>query len=83
MIHDCESKQRSTSRSGSARPKLAKMYEAMKPDKAAHILAALDRDVFLEIIARMKEAPAAKILSYMDAGLAAQLSTRLSLQGGA
>jgi len=66
-----------------AASRLAKMYEAMKPDKAANILAAMDRDVCLAILARMKERQAARVLSYMDAGLAAQLSTRLSLQGGA
>jgi flagellar motility protein MotE (MotC chaperone) len=67
----------------SAASKLAKMYEAMKPQKAATILAAMDMDVTLAILARMKDRPAAKVLSYMDAGLAAQLSTRLSLQEGA
>jgi flagellar motility protein MotE (MotC chaperone) len=63
--------------------KLAKMYEAMKPAKAARILAAMDIEVTLAILARMKERPAAKILSYMDAGHAARLSTRLSRQEGA
>lgn len=62
--------------------KLAKMYEAMKPQQAAPILSALDIDIVLDIMSRMKERPAAKILSYMDAGLAAQVSTRMSLQGG-
>ena len=66
-----------------AASRLAKMYEAMKPQKAANILAAMDREVCLAILGRMKERQAAKVLSYMDAGLAAQLSTRLSLQGGA
>jgi len=31
----------------------------------------------------MKERQAARVLAAMDAGMAAQLSTRLSLQGGA
>jgi flagellar motility protein MotE (MotC chaperone) len=66
-----------------AASRLAKMYEAMKPEKAANILAAMDRDVCLAILARMKERSAANVLARMDAGLAAQLSTRLSLQGGA
>ena len=61
--------------------KLAKMYEAMKPDKAAPILAVLDMDVILEIMQRMKEKQAAKILSFMDAGLAAQVSLRMSVKG--
>ena len=62
--------------------KLAKMYEAMKPQHAAPILSALELDIVLEILSRMKERPAARILSYMDAGLAAQISTRMSLTGG-
>jgi flagellar motility protein MotE (MotC chaperone) len=61
--------------------KLAKMYEAMKPDKAAPILAALDLDIVIDIMGRMKERPAAKVLAHMDAGLAAQISTRMSLIG--
>lgn len=61
--------------------KLAKMYEAMKPAQAAPILSALELDIILDIMIRMKERPAAKILSYMDAGLAAQVSTRMSLKG--
>jgi flagellar motility protein MotE (MotC chaperone) len=62
--------------------KLAKMYEAMKPAQAAPIISALELDIILDIMTRMKERPAAKILSYMDPGLAAQVSTRMSLTGG-
>ncbi len=62
--------------------KLAKMYEAMKPAQAAPIISVLEIDIILDIMSRMKERPAAKILSYMDAGLAAQVSTRMSLKGG-
>jgi flagellar motility protein MotE (MotC chaperone) len=61
--------------------KLAKMYEAMKPNQAAPIISALELDVILDIMGRMKERPAAKILASMDAGLAAQVSTRMSLKG--
>ena len=64
-----------------AADKLAKMYEAMKPDKAAPILATLEMDIVLDIIRRMKERPAARILANMDAGLAAQISARLSEKG--
>ncbi len=63
--------------------RLAKMYEAMKADRAAMILSALELDITVAILARMKERAAAEVLSFMDAGLAAQISTRLSLQGGA
>ena len=62
--------------------KLAKMYEAMKPDQAAPIMSALDLEIILDIMGRMKERQAAKILASMDPGLAAQVSTRMSLKGG-
>lgn len=62
--------------------KLAKMYEAMKPAQAAPIMQALDMEIILDIMGRMKERQAAKILSKMDAGLAAQVSTKMSLKGG-
>lgn len=61
--------------------KLAKMYEAMKPAQAAPIISALDLEIILDIMTRMKERPAAKILAHMDAALAAQVSTRMSLRG--
>jgi flagellar motility protein MotE (MotC chaperone) len=61
--------------------RLARMYEAMKPDRAAPILSTLEMDVVLEIMSRMKERPAAKILGQMDAGLAAEISARLSSKG--
>jgi flagellar motility protein MotE (MotC chaperone) len=66
-----------------AADRLAKMYEAMKPQKAAVILSALDMDVTIAILARMKERQAARILASMEAGLAARISTRLSLKEGA
>ncbi len=62
--------------------KLAKMYEAMKPQQAAPILSALDLEIILDIMSRMKERQAAKIMANMDAGLAAQVSTRMSMKGG-
>jgi len=62
--------------------KLAKMYEAMKPAQAAPIMSALDLEIILDIMGRMKERQAAKILAKMDAGLAAQISTHMSVKGG-
>ncbi len=61
--------------------RLAKMYENMKPAQAAPILAALEMDVILDIMKRMKEREAARILANMAAPLAAQISTQLSLGG--
>ena len=61
--------------------RLAKMYENMKPAQAAPILSALDMDIVLDVMNRMKEREAAGILAYMDAGLAAQISTQLSHGG--
>jgi len=61
--------------------KLAKMYEAMKPEKAAPILASLEMDVILDVLSRMKERPAARILASMNSELAATISARLSARG--
>jgi len=61
--------------------KLAKMYEAMKPQQAAPIISALDLDIILDIMGRIKDRQAAKILAQMDPGLAAKVSTRMSLKG--
>jgi len=61
--------------------KLAKVYESMKPAKAAPILASLELDVTYEIISNMKERQAAKILSYLNPELAAKISSRMSLKG--
>ena len=61
--------------------KLSKVYEAMKPTSAAPILASLDLDIVLQILANMKDRQAAKILANMNPGLAAEISTRLSAKG--
>jgi flagellar motility protein MotE (MotC chaperone) len=61
--------------------KLAKVYEAMKPDKAAPILASMKIDDVLQIMSRMKERQAAKILTNMNTGMASELSTRLGMKG--
>jgi len=61
--------------------KLAKLYESMKPAKAAPILATLELEVTYEIISNMKERQAAKILSYLSPDLAAKISSRMSLKG--
>ncbi|MFH1844470.1 MAG: hypothetical protein ABIF77_14820 [bacterium] len=82
IIQEMESQQAifSAEKEKSAR-KLAKMYESMKPAAAAPILAALDMEIILEIMSRMNERPAAKILSAMDAGLAARISMQMSIKG--
>lgn len=70
-----------TAEQQAATAKLAKVYEAMAPAKAAPILAALEQDVTLDILRQMKERQAAAVLAAMDAGIAAQLSTLLSAKG--
>jgi flagellar motility protein MotE (MotC chaperone) len=70
-----------TAQQDEAATKLAKMYEAMPPAKAAPILSTLDPEVTLDILRRMKERQAAAVLAAMDAGVAAQISSRLSLKG--
>ncbi len=70
-----------TAEQDEATVKLAKMYEAMPPAKAAPILATLDPEVTLDILRKMKARQAAAVLAAMDAAVAAQISTRLSLKG--
>ncbi|MEN8005393.1 MAG: hypothetical protein ABFS42_00120 [Candidatus Krumholzibacteriota bacterium] len=83
IVQEIESKQRvlGEGRERSA-VRLAKMYENMKPAQAAPILSALEMGIVLDIMGRMKERDAARILARMDAGLAARISTQLS-SGGA
>lgn len=61
--------------------RLAKVYGAMKPDKAAPILETLHPDIVLEIVSRMKDRQAAKVLSFMDRALASEISSRMSRKG--
>ena len=57
--------------------KLAKIYEAMRPENAAPILARLDDDEIIEILLRMRQRSAAKILSNLDPEVAARISKRI------
>ncbi|MBC8425640.1 hypothetical protein H8E07_16115 [bacterium] len=82
MIAQLESTQQSFNQDRDAQAaKLSKVYEAMKPASAAPILASLDLDIVIQILANMKDRQAAKILANMNPGLAAQISTRLSAKG--
>jgi flagellar motility protein MotE (MotC chaperone) len=82
MVREIEDKQHVlTEERDRAASRLAKMYENMKPAQAAPILSALEMDILLDIMTRMKEREAARILANMDAGLAARISTELSLGG--
>jgi len=82
MVRDLESRQTGLDedRNRSAN-RLAKMYENMKPGQAAPILSSLEMPVILDIMHRMKEREAARILASMDTVLAAKISMELS-QGG-
>lgn len=62
--------------------KLARVYEAMKPQSAASILTALDVDVVLGIMRHLGNRQAARILAFMSPAQAAAISARLSPQGG-
>ncbi len=58
--------------------RLAKVYGAMKPAKAAPILSTLDLETVLQVMRGLKARQAARILSAMDPRLAAEISRRLS-----
>jgi len=82
LVRELESRNREldTEREESV-DRLAKVYENMKPAQAAPIIAALDMDIILDIMSRMHERQAARILASMDPGTAALISEGLS-QGG-
>ena len=82
MISEIEAQQRILGQEQErAAVRLAKMYENMKPAQAAPILSNLEMATILDIMQRMKEREAARILAKMDAGLAAAISTELSMGG--
>ena len=57
--------------------KLAKIYEAMRPEDAASILTKLDDGEIVEILLRMRQRQAAKVLTSFDPALAARISKRI------
>lgn len=67
--------QTTTAPAGAGIRKLAKMYETMKPQEAAPILAELKIDETIEIIKRMKPRNSAKVLAKMDRELAAKITS--------
>jgi flagellar motility protein MotE (MotC chaperone) len=82
MVGEIEAQQRILDQEQErAAVRLAKMYENMKPAQAAPILSNLEMAIILDIMQRMKEREAARILANMDAGLAAAISTELSMGG--
>lgn len=54
--------------------KLVTVVEGMKPDAAARYVEALDPELAVEILARIKEAKASKILNLVDKKLGAKLT---------
>lgn len=57
---------------------LAKVYEKMTADKAATLMGAVDQDLAIAILAKMKTKAAAKILNNMEREKAAKLTTGFS-----
>ena len=56
---------------------LARVYETMKADAAAGILAGLDVDTSTEILRRMKERNAAQVMASLEPKAAARISQRM------
>ena len=59
---------------------LVKIYENMKPKDAATIFNALEMDVLLMLISKMKELKTAPILAYMDPKRAEAVTVELANQ---
>ncbi len=57
--------------------RLAKVYEAMKPDEASVILLQLNDAAIAEIISRMKDRQAGKLMGVIDPVRAADITNRL------
>lgn len=60
--------------------RLVKMYAGMKPKNAALIVDKMELEVAQAIFLRMREAPAAQILSFVDSQKAAKISERLAFK---
>lgn len=54
--------------------KLAKIYESMRPEDAAPILAKLDDQTIIQVLQSMRQRQAAKVLTNFDPELAARIS---------
>jgi flagellar motility protein MotE (MotC chaperone) len=82
MVTDLESRNEELSQEQEASADhLAKVYENMKPAQAAPIIAALEMNTILQVMSRMRERQAARILASMPPATAAIISAGLS-QGG-
>ncbi|MBN1164722.1 MAG: hypothetical protein JXB45_09095 [Candidatus Krumholzibacteriota bacterium] len=57
--------------------KLAKLYDSMKPEQAAPIAASLNMNLLVEIIVKMKEKKASKLMAAMPVTTSAEISRRL------
>jgi flagellar motility protein MotE (MotC chaperone) len=58
---------------------LASSYEAMKPDRAAEIVAKLDEATAVKTLYLMRERSAAKVIENLDQDTAARLTERMAL----
>ena len=56
---------------------VARVYETMKPDAAAEILAGIDVETSTEIIRRMKERNAAVVMASLEPQAAARISQKM------
>lgn len=65
------------SQQGTGIRKLAKIYEAMRPEEAAPILARMDDNEIVDILLRMRQRSAAKLMSNLDPVTAARISKRI------
>ena len=57
---------------------LVKVYSSMKPEEAANLIEAIDKDLALRIVAGMKSKIAGKVLSKLDVKVAKRISETLA-----
>ncbi len=57
---------------------LVKVYESMRPEQAAPLIDGLDDDLVVQILSRMREKQAAKILEYVDPARGISISRQIA-----
>jgi len=71
-------KQKELAANGTGIRKLAKIYESMRPEQAAPVLAKLKDSEIINILFKMRQRNAAKIIANFDPQLAARITRKMS-----
>ena len=75
---DRSKKKKELAANGTGIRKLAKIYESMRPEQAAPVLRKLKDEDIINILFKMRQRNAAKIIANFDPGLAARITKKMS-----